>query len=237
MLGTTRSGTPVVRTTGRNIEADRARRRDGAGQHGPPPLPSTAPPIHRAPLRGRKVRDDDDDDVLYDNAPDSAGDSSDNVYDEAESVKRTAVSMGNPIDEIYENSVMFDGPNGNPDEIYENTDPPEKMKEKNKNKSLMQFGFKLPVFEKLKTKKEGKNACGGSAAEKRIGESVGVRCNWTVSESPGEEAPSSGTGASRVRRAVLAIEGVTVAETDDSAFCCSDEDDVYEDSESVVVVT
>ena len=207
----------------------------------PPPLPSTAPPIHRAPLRGRKVGEDDD---LYDDAPPFEYDSDDgNLYEESEN---TAVRKEIPVqnnDQIYENSeVSFEVS----DQIYENADilsgnNNEKVpvaignanssvsldENEKKNKNLTQFGYKLPGLKSLK-----------NTNEKVLAPEGALKINNTTKSSVSlQQRQRSPIPSPRsVKQTVLVLEGATTGETDDGTM---EDDDgfLYEDAETVFPVT
>ena len=199
----------------------------------PPPLPSTAPPIHRAPLRGRKVGEDDD---LYDDTPPFEYDSDDDkVYEESEE---------NPVqnnDQIYENSeVSFEAS----DQIYENADilsdnNNEKVpvaienahssasldENEKKNKNLIQFGYRLPGLKSLKNTNENVLAPDGSH-----------KINNAPKSSVSLQQRSPIPSPRNVKQTVLILEGTTTGETDDGTM--EDDDGVlYEDAETVFPVT
>ena len=197
----------------------------------PPPLPSTAPPIHRAPLRGRKVGEDDD---LCDASDD------DNVYEESEDIPIRNENLVQNTDQIYENSeVSFEVR----DQIYENADISDSNNEKipvaientnssvsldqkeKKNKNPTQFGYKLPGFKKLKNTNEKVPATEGLRK-------INNATKNSVSLQQRNPIPSPRS----VKQTVLILEGATTGETDDGTVE-DDGDALYEDAETVFPVT
>ena len=204
----------------------------------PPPLPSTAPPIHRAPLRGRKVGEDDD---LYDDTPTIEFDSDDdNVYEESEDIPIRNKNRVQNNDQIYENSEVSLEVS---DQFYENADmlsdnnneivpaaigntsslvPLDKKEKKNKNPT--HFGYKLPGLKNLKSTNE----------KVRIAEGLD-KMNNTPKSSVSLQQRSPIPSPRSVKQTVLILEGATTGETDDGI---TEDDDgiLYEDAETVFSV-
>ncbi len=210
----------------------------------PPPLPSTAPPIHRAPLRGRKVGDsgeEDAEDRWYDDAQPFDANDEDNLYE------NEGISSGRPeksttgvsvmesvlkIDgQIYENAGMLskNGVSGRSvnDGASAGQDSRNPTQTTTKILSPTPFGNKAPKYDRVKPE---------TSPPRLVPHKLSPHKGKTEPAENGR-SPVAPSGASPrlVQRAILAIEGATVGETDDSAQL-SDDDDLYEDAETVVMV-
>ena len=203
----------------------------------PPPLPSTAPPIHRAPLRGRKVGEDDD---LYDDTPPIEFDSDDNnVYEESEdiSIRNNRVQNNDQIyensevslevsDQFYENAdILSDNNNEIVPAATGNTSSLVSLDHKDKkNKNPTQFGYKLPGLKSLKN----------TNVKVPVAEGLD-KINNTTKSSVSLQQRSPIPSPRNVKQTVLILEGATTGETDDGI---TEDDDgiLYEDAETVFSV-